>query len=509
MLTVDMKKVKKIKNRIGMYPKGHYHMKLLNAIKYHKHYLPSFPFKIKHLDDNNCFSNTNTNNNTNTILSVRHNNNRVMHRFSFKNDNNTNNNNDSSINKSVLPYITKSNFLLQDKSYLRHNRNATNENDNMFLSNHQSFTNSSDIKKRPPTNDFVNKIHSPFEITKHNGFSLTKRSFRNYYLSSDKDLTLHLKFKEDINSKSCLNSPKNEDESMSSLLNLKTTSQLIKSSFAVSIPGKMRGGICKQNQDDYILLTQLPYALKIFGVFDGHGDNGHLVSSYLRSFFIDYFNNYKNILSNLTTLPLINEYLTSLITKSEQRLSTNTLINCTYSGSTCILVFITEEYIICSNIGDSRAILISDSNKIIQMSRDHKPELPDESERIYSHGGVVERSSVNSTCGPFRVWVKNENHPGLAMSRSIGDFVAESVGVVSTPEVNVFKRDDVKAKAIVIASDGVWEYVTNDKVKGIIWDFYNRNDAEGCANAIKENAVRMWNANGDIMDDITVVVVFM
>jgi serine/threonine protein phosphatase PrpC len=143
------------------------------------------------------------------------------------------------------------------------------------------------------------------------------------------------------------------------------------------------------------------------------------------------------------------------------------------------------------------------------MSRDHKPELPDESERIYSHGGVVERSSVNSTTGPFRVWVKNENHPGLAMSRSIGDFVAESVGVVSTPEVNVFKREDVKAKAIVIASDGVWEYVSNEKVKGIIWDYYNRNDAEGCANAIKENAVRMWNANGDIMDDITVVVVFM
>ena len=504
MLTVDSKKVRKNKNKIGMFPKGHYHMKLLNAMKYHKHYLPSFPFKIKHLDENNN-SNNNNNNNTNTILSVRHHNNRVMHRFNLKqhDNSNNNNNNDSSVNKSVLPYITKSNFLLQDQCYLRHNRNATNENEFMFFPNHQSFTNTVDIKKRPPTNDFINKLHSPFEITKHNGFSLTKRSFRNYYLSSDKELTFHLKIKDDINS------PKNEDENISSLLNLKPSSQLIKSSFAVSIPGKIRGGICKQNQDDYILLTQLPYALNIFGVFDGHGDNGHLVSSYLRSFFIDYFNNYKNILSNLTSLPLINEYLTSLITKSEQRLSTNTLINCAYSGSTCILVFITEEHIICSNIGDSRAILISDTNKVIQMSRDHKPELPDESERIYSHGGVVERSSVNSTCGPFRVWVKNENHPGLAMSRSIGDFIAESVGVVSTPEVNVFKREDVKAKAIVIASDGVWEYVSNEKVKGIIWDYYNRNDAEGCANAIKENAVRMWNANGDIMDDITVVVVFM
>jgi len=35
--------------------------------------------------------------------------------------------------------------------------------------------------------------------------------------------------------------------------------------------------------------------------------------------------------------------------------------------------------------------------------------------------------------GPFRVWLKQENFPGLAMSRSIGDFVATSVGVVSDP----------------------------------------------------------------------------
>lgn len=35
--------------------------------------------------------------------------------------------------------------------------------------------------------------------------------------------------------------------------------------------------------------------------------------------------------------------------------------------------------------------------------------------------------------GPYRVWLKNEGYPGLAMSRSIGDFVCESVGVISDP----------------------------------------------------------------------------
>ncbi len=35
--------------------------------------------------------------------------------------------------------------------------------------------------------------------------------------------------------------------------------------------------------------------------------------------------------------------------------------------------------------------------------------------------------------GPYRVWLKHENYPGLAMSRSIGDFVAEGVGVIPLP----------------------------------------------------------------------------
>jgi len=31
------------------------------------------------------------------------------------------------------------------------------------------------------------------------------------------------------------------------------------------------------------------------------------------------------------------------------------------------------------------------------------------------------------------VWLKKENYPGLAMSRSIGDLCATSVGVMPTP----------------------------------------------------------------------------
>ncbi len=35
--------------------------------------------------------------------------------------------------------------------------------------------------------------------------------------------------------------------------------------------------------------------------------------------------------------------------------------------------------------------------------------------------------------GPFRVWVKTQNYPGLAMSRSIGDLCAGKIGVTCDP----------------------------------------------------------------------------
>ena len=40
--------------------------------------------------------------------------------------------------------------------------------------------------------------------------------------------------------------------------------------------------------------------------------------------------------------------------------------------------------------------------------------------------------------GPMRVWLKNEEIPGLAMSRSLGDRIAHTVGVTCTPEIQEF-----------------------------------------------------------------------
>ena len=60
------------------------------------------------------------------------------------------------------------------------------------------------------------------------------------------------------------------------------------------------------------------------------------------------------------------------------------------------------------------------------LNRDHKASEPDEENRILTNGGRVEafKDQLGRYVGPLRVWHKNENIPGLAMSRSFGDHCA-------------------------------------------------------------------------------------
>lgn len=169
-------------------------------------------------------------------------------------------------------------------------------------------------------------------------------------------------------------------------------------------------------------------------------------------------------------------------------------MNC--SGSTCICIFIIENYVICGNCGDSRAILVSNSkekaNSIIPLSFDHKPEVKEEAKRIIKNNGRVEKRSENGIkTGPLRVWLKNENYPGLSMTRSIGDLVAAKIGVISEPDIIEQKLDN-NSKFIVVASDGVWEIMSNEEVASIVDKFYNNRDVESAADKLVEEAAKKW-----------------
>lgn len=117
-------------------------------------------------------------------------------------------------------------------------------------------------------------------------------------------------------------------------------------------------------------------------------------------------------------------------------------------------------------------------------------------------------SALCVACLCCRVWRKDCDAPGLAMSRSLGDSLAASVGVTGEPEIFVTgltPNDDF----IVLASDGVWEFMTNEEVVEIVSRFWESKDPLGACDALIEEATRRWRQEDDVIDDTTALVVFL
>lgn len=47
-------------------------------------------------------------------------------------------------------------------------------------------------------------------------------------------------------------------------------------------------------------------------------------------------------------------------------------------------------------------------------------------------------------------------------------------------------------KVIVLASDGVWEFMQNDEVARIVYPFFEKRNAEGAAEALVKEAFKRW-----------------
>jgi len=68
-------------------------------------------------------------------------------------------------------------------------------------------------------------------------------------------------------------------------------------------------------------------------------------------------------------------------------------------------------------------------------------------------------------------------------------------------------KDD---RFIVIASDGVWEFMNNDDVANIVKPFFETKNAEKAAEAVvRESYIRWKKEEEGIVDDITCIIVFL
>ncbi|KAI3470778.1 hypothetical protein Pfo_027441 [Paulownia fortunei] len=125
---------------------------------------------------------------------------------------------------------------------------------------------------------------------------------------------------------------------------------------------------------------------------------------------------------------------------------------CDAVGSTAVVAVVTPEKIIVSNCGDSRAVLCR-NGVAIPLSVDHKPDRPDELNRIQEAGG-----RVIFWDGPRVLGV-------LAMSRAIGDNYLKPY-VISEPEVTITERT-AEDECLILASDGLWDVVSNETACGV------------------------------------------
>ncbi|XP_056842071.1 probable protein phosphatase 2C 33 [Raphanus sativus] len=165
-------------------------------------------------------------------------------------------------------------------------------------------------------------------------------------------------------------------------------------------------------------------------------------------------------------------------------------VDCFCSGTTAVTLIKQGEYLVVGNIGDSRAVMGTRNGENalvpVQLTVDLKPNLPAEAERIKKcRGRVFALRDEPEVC---RVWLPNCDSPGLAMARAFGDFCLKDFGLISVPDVS-FRRLTEKDEFIVLASDGIWDVLSNEEVVAIVASAPSRSTA---ARALVESAVRAW-----------------
>ena len=273
-----------------------------------------------------------------------------------------------------------------------------------------------------------------------------------------------------------------------------------------TIPGYSSAGIKQKNLDSFFLKKNFLEKEENFliGICDGHGIYGDLVSKYISE-------NLPLFLKNDSEENIIKTFIdinNSLIDKNQ------TNIDCSLSGCTCTTLIISLEKIICANIGHTRAILARYENgcyNSIMLNRDHKPTESDEIKRIISQGGIIKQfynKVKKEYIGPERIWLKNSDIPGLSVSRTFGDNLAHTIGVINIPEINIYEYTG-NEKFIVIASESIWQFIDSDECIQIIKEFYENNlDAIGALNSLVTEAIQRWKKQENKIEDITAVVIF-
>lgn len=244
-------------------------------------------------------------------------------------------------------------------------------------------------------------------------------------------------------------------------------------------------------EDAHIAQLDVKPGVSVFGVFDGHG--GQEVAKFCSKYFVDTLKKNAKFVEGDYAKALTETFLQmdELILKPEgqeslKQFKQESEAQGSYAGCTANVCIVTNGQIFCANAGDSRAILYTTDSNTIALSKDHKPDVPSEKDRIHAAGGTVRDGRVNDN---------------LNLSRAIGDFEykknadlpPEKQMITALPDVKVHNLD-VPPRLLILGCDGVWESQTGSEISQNVW--------KAVEDAAKKGEDKLTRAVEDLLDQL-------
>ncbi|XP_019401209.1 PREDICTED: protein phosphatase 1D [Crocodylus porosus] len=203
------------------------------------------------------------------------------------------------------------------------------------------------------------------------------------------------------------------------------------------------------------------------------------------------------------------------------------------SGTTASVVIIRGSKMYVAHVGDSGVVLgVQDDPKddfirAVEVTQDHKPELPKERERIEGLGGsVINKSGVNRVVwkrprlthnGPVRRSTVIDQIPFLAVARALGDlwsydFYSGEFVVSPEPDTSVHTIDPQKHKYIILGSDGLWNMIPPQDAISMCQDHEEKNyfmgeHRQSCAKMLVNRALGRWRQRMLRADNTSAIVI--
>ena len=278
----------------------------------------------------------------------------------------------------------------------------------------------------------------------------------------------------------------------------------------LSTANKTKEGVEGINQDSFLELLSINGNKKfhLFGIMDGHGVNGHTISRYISRYIEEYFisDKIKKILNKSKNNKEIYDLLTkkkyffinNLIQECNNSLINNSYYECNLSGSTCLLVFIIENNLICANIGNCRTILL-EKTELLQLSIDQTLNDPEEVKRIIKKGGKIKKIKN-------KIILDIEGYDNFEISRTIGDKNLKEIGIIYEPVITEYELSK-KSKLLIMGTNTLWKGLSNEKAAIQVNKSIKINNPLDSCRLLEKKAEEILFKSYSFRDDITSIVV--